>query len=303
MSLQLQIFGISAATPAYGRHQSAQYMQVGKYHILIDCGDGTQYQLLRHKVSIQKIDYILISHLHGDHYLGLMGLLFTMSLNQRSKYLHIFAPFGLKDIIEAQLNVANSTLNFEFEVHEINTFESQVLVEKDALMIRNFPLDHRIPCMGFRVDEVYSKRKLKKEKLPMNLSPDQLKALTKGEDIQDTSGQLIKNESLTYPLEKSKSYAYCSDTCYSEAILDAIQGVDLLYHEATFLQEHAERAAQTKHSTAHDAAKIATLAKANKLIIGHFSSRYKELGSFLIEAQEYFENCELAEEGKVYLLD
>lgn len=285
--------------PAYGRHHTSQYLQIQNNTFLIDCGEGTQLRLAKYKCKTQKIDYIFISHLHGDHYLGLMGLLFTMHLLKRDKDLHVYGPKGLAEIIILQLKYSDSTLNYDIKFHELTTSGKQLIMEDDTIEVFSFPLNHRIPCTGFVFKEKKKPIRLNKEKLPKDISLLQIGMLKRSEDVIDENGNLLyKNNDLTLPPRKSRSYAYCSDTKYDESIIDHIKGADLLYHEATFLEGKAIWAEKTFHSTTDQAGKIATAANVEKLLIGHYSARYNDLTPFLEETKKYFENTELAIEGE-----
>ncbi|ELR73258.1 Ribonuclease Z [Fulvivirga imtechensis AK7] len=299
MSFQLKILGSNSATPAYGRHHTAQLLNVQNHYFLIDCGEATQIQLSRYKCKTQRINHIFISHLHGDHYLGLMGLIFTMHLMGRQADLHIFGQKGLEEIIVTQLKYSGTVLNYTIIFRELNPALSEILFEDEWVEVKSFPLNHRIPCSGFIIKEKPKPYRIDKEKLPPNLSLVNIARLKKGEDIYDDQGNLVyKNRDLTLPPRKSRSYAYCSDTKYDETIIHYIKNVDLLYHEATFLLEREQWAEQTFHSTTEQAARIALLAEAKQLIIGHFSARYKDLTPFLTEARHIFNNTLLATEGE-----
>ena len=298
MSFKLTILGSNSATPAYGRHHTAQLLTVHNQNFLIDCGEGTQERLAKFKNHPYQIDYIFISHLHGDHYLGLMGLIFTMHLMRRSKDLTIFGQRGLKEIIMTQLKYSDSTLNYNLVFRELDATKSELLFESKTLEIRSFPLIHRIPCSGFIFKEKPKPYRINKETLPEKFSLVNIANLKKGEDIYNEDGTMAyKNAELTLPPRKSYSYAFCSDTLHTESIIPYIKEADLIYHEATFLDEKKKWADLTFHSTTKQAASIAKKAEVGKLIIGHFSARYKDLTPFLMEAQEVFPNTQLAYEG------
>lgn len=298
MTFKLTILGTSASLPAYGRHQSAQLLEIGKLTFLIDCGEGTQLQLTHYKIKAQKIDQIMISHLHGDHYLGLVGLLSSMNLLGRKKKLVLHGPNGLEEIITTQFRYSQTSLNYPISFQRLGTNQSNVIFENDTLSISSFPLNHRIPCCGFVWREKPKPKKINKDTLPVDLSLVNIVRLKKGEDIFDESGKLIyRNSSLTLPAKKSRSYAYCSDTKYDETIVQYIHKVDLLYHESTFLDDMTERATATFHSTASQAAQIGKLAKVNQLLLGHYSARYKDVSLFLNEAKQVLEATQLAQEG------
>lgn len=266
---------------------------------MIDCGEGTQMQLQRYKCRVLKVNHIFISHLHGDHYLGLMGLLLTMHLLKRGNDLHLYGPRGLEEIITIQLKYSGSVLNYDIIFHELNTEQPELIFEDKILEIHSFPLNHRIPCTGFLFKEKPKPVRINKEVLPADLPLQQIVRLKKGLDVVDANNNVLyKNEELTIPARKSRSYAYCSDTKYDESLIPIVQNVDLLYHEATFLKEKAKWADQTFHSTTQQAGEIAKASKVGKLIIGHYSARYKDLTPFLDEAKQYFENTVLAIEGE-----
>lgn len=301
MAFRLTILGSNSALPAYGRNHTAQVLEVGKFTFLIDCGEGTQVRLASNKFKQHKVDHIFISHLHGDHYLGLVGLLSTMHLYKRTKDLHIYAPQGLQDILITQFKYSNTQLNYKIKFTTLNTNGSQVLIDNNSLSVKTIPLDHRITCLGFLFEEKEKPFRINKEKLPKGLTLVNIGRIKKGEDALDENGKVIfKNKELTLPPKKARSYAYCSDTRYNEKLLQHIAGVDLLYHEATFLNENELRASNTFHSTAEQAGTMAEKAKAGQLIIGHFSARYKDISPFLDEAQKVFPNTSLAIECKSF---
>jgi ribonuclease Z len=303
LGISVKILGSNSAAPAHRRNQTSQLLNVeGRLH-LIDCGEGTQLQLKRFHIRAQRIKNIFISHLHGDHYLGLMGLLSTMHLLGRKKPLNLYGPKGLSEIITMQLKYSETVLNYHVDFHEVDTTKHALVHEDDFLKVYSIPLNHRIPCSGYLFEEKPKKRRIIKEMIPEGFSVRHIVMLKNGEDVLDEAGNLLyKSLEYTRPPKKSYKYAFCSDTKYDESILPYIEGVDMLYHESTFLDEHAERAANTFHSTAKQAATIAQKAKAGRLLLGHFSIRYKELQPLKEEAQTVFENSELALEGEDYIL-
>jgi len=303
LSIELKILGTGSASPTYNRHPSSQVFSIDNNHFfLIDCGESTQFQMLRYRVSHAKISHIFISHLHGDHYLGLVGLISSMHLWGRKKELYIFGPKGLSEIISVQLQFSETIIDFDIHFRELNTAISETIVDELTYTVQTIPLSHRIRCCGFLFKEKPKKRRLIKELLPLSTTPLQKIALKKGEDITDENGGIIENKELTLPPKKSLSFAYCSDTAYLESIIPIVNGVDLLFHEATFHSTHSDRATQTFHSTAAQAAEIAKKANVGALIIGHFSSRYKDLQPFLDEALEVFPHTQLAEEGRSFIV-
>lgn len=303
MTFILKILGSNSAAPAYNRHPTSQLLHIQQDYFLIDCGEGTQMQLSKYKVKFVRIGHIFISHLHGDHYLGLVGLLSTMHLNKREEDLYLYGPAGLVDILSLQFKYSDTRLNYKIHFRELKPV-AEVIFENDYLTIETIPLNHRIQCTGFLFKEKPKKRRLNKEVLPPNLLLQHIAQLKKGKDIFDEEGNVLyRNEELTLPPRKSRSYAYCSDTKYNEWIVPQIQGVDLLYHESTFLDDQAGRAAETYHSTAKQAALIAQKANVNQLILGHYSSRYKDLLPFVEEAKSVFPNSVLSIEGEEISLE
>lgn len=289
--------------PAYGRHPSSQYIEIQNRSFLVDCGESTQMQLMRIQPNFHRINHIFISHLHGDHYLGLMGLLFTMHLHRRVNDLHIYSQKGLDEIISTQLRYSRSVLHYRIFFHRLDHRIIETIYEDDALTVETIPLSHKIPCTGFLFREKLKPRRIDKEKLPQGLLLQQIANLKLGEPIRDDEGNVLySNESLTYAPRKSRSYAYCSDTAFDQQFIDQIKGIDLLYHEATFLEEDSSKALETKHSTARQAATIAKLAGVTTLLLGHFSARYKDLAPILEEAKAIFPNAKLAVEGEEFLI-
>jgi ribonuclease Z len=300
MSFELLILGCSSATPAHQRNPAAQVLTFCDKTYLIDCGEATQMQMQRYKVKAHRIDHIFISHLHGDHYLGLMGLLSSMHLQGRERELVIYCQKELKEILELQFQVSGTVLRFPLR-YRFFTAPTEVLLEDEQVCIKSFDLNHRVPCKGFLFKEQPRPRNLLIEKVreagvPFDFYPE-LKA---GKDFINSQGEVTPNAALTIDPLPSKSYAYCSDTLYTESLIPIIQGVDLLYHEATFLHDMLDRAIETYHTTCLQAGQIASNAKVKKLVIGHFSARYKDLNPLLQEAKSAFEHVYLAEEGIVY---
>ena len=261
-------------------------------------------QLTRFELPIHKLNGIFISHLHGDHYLGLTGLLFSMHLQKRNADLHLFSPPGLNEIILLQLKYSKSSLNYKIIFHPFDPQQKQLLFEDDALIVETIPLIHKLPCAGFLFKEKLKPRRIDKEKLTTGMLLQHIAYLKTGNDVLDQKGEVIyRNDDFTLPPKPSLSYAYCSDTAWNENMVEQIRSVDLLYHEATFMEEEIDKALETKHSTARQAAEIAKLSGAKKLLIGHFSARYRELEALLAEATVIFPNTELAIEGKTFDLE
>ena len=301
MDFELTVLGTGAALPAKGRFPTSQLLRMGGKRFLIDCGEGTQERLRAGGHNLQQIDHILISHMHGDHYLGLMGLISSMHLLGRKKELTIHGPKLLEEIIDIQLRASKTYLRYTLHFNWVDHESGVVLFEDECRRITSIALKHRVPCTGFRFDETTRKRKLNRAKL--NLIPHYKRTeVQAGKDLHLADGTVILNKELTLGEPHLRSYAYCSDTAYHEPILDTIRGVDLLYHESTFTEQLKERAKETEHSTAKEAALIAKQANAGCLLLGHFSSRYKDLTLLQVEAQKVFDNTLLSMEGTTYQL-
>lgn len=304
MGFELTILGSSSATPIYNRHPSSQLLVFRDRHFLIDCGEGTQMQMLKYKLRYHRITHIFISHLHGDHYLGLPGLLSTFHLQGRTNDLHLYAQQELMDILELHLRLSQTILRYNLIFHPIRHYSPEILLEDEDIYVRTIVLSHRIPCTGFIFGEKPRPRRLLVEKLQeYNIPFTQYSRIKSGDDFKDGDGTIIPNHQLTEDSPAPRRYAYCSDTLYLPELAETVRGVDLLYHEATFLHDLKERAAATFHATAKEAASIAQDAKAGKLLIGHFSARYKLLDGFLEEARAIFPETELAIEGEVFKVE
>ena len=271
---------------------------------LIDCGEGTQLRLKKFKIKASRIDHIFISHLHGDHYYGLMGLLSSMHLYGRKRDLNLYAPPGLKEIISVQLKYSQTALKYKINYLEWTPGKSELLFENTNITVHSFPLNHRIDCSGFLFQEKTKKRKIKKDLLTDDLSPLKIIALKNGKDVIDENGKVMYDyKTYTTDPARSCSYAFCSHTKYDESILPYIKEVNLLYHETTFMEEMKERAATTHHTTTKEAGIIATKANVEKLLIGHFSTRYKDIQPMLEETKREFQNTALAIEGMDFDID
>jgi len=299
LTFQLTILGSNSAIPAHGRNHTSQILIINNEHFLIDCGEGTQLQITKYKCRLGRINHILISHLHGDHYLGLVGLISSMHLQGRKKPLTIYGPPGLAEIITLQLKYSQTVLNYPIEFKELQE-DDPVIFQNFNMEITAFPVNHRIPCFGFLFKEKVKPRKIIKEKLPDWATSKDFNDLKAGKDIISPKGKVISFKTLTLPPKKSRSYAYCSDTRFMPELKTVVKKADLLYHEATFLHENIQWAETTFHSTTIEAATLAKEAKVGKLIIGHFSARYKDLSPFLVEVKSIFPNSELAIEGNHY---
>lgn len=303
MSFRLTILGSNSALPTSNRYPTAQVLEVPGRCFLIDCGEGTQIQLRRNKFSFSKIRHIFISHLHGDHYFGLIGLLSTMNLLGVKGDVHIYSPSELKALIQPQLDFIRGEMSIKPIFHPLNLRKPQLVFENRNIEVLSFPVKHSIPTLGFLFKEKQKPANIKKEMIKVhNIPLAKIKEIKSGADFETEDGEIVPNEKLTTPAKVPKSYAFCTDTAFHQPIAEIINGVDLLYHEATFLEELKDLAEKTLHSTARQAAQMAQLSGASKLLIGHFSSRFKNLDAFKKEAQEVFENTELAIEGKTYIL-
>lgn len=304
MTFELTILGSSSATPIFQRHPTAQVLNIRERFFLIDCGEGTQSQLIRFKIRFNKISHIFISHLHGDHYLGLVGLLSTMHLQGRTNELHLYAQPDLMDIVDLQLRLSQTRLRYQLIFHPVRQFANTIILEDDDIVVKTVLLSHRIPCTGFVFREKPKPRKLIIAKLQQyNIPFSFYNRLKEGLDFEQDSGNIIPNTELTVSARAPRSYAFCSDTIYDESIVDEIKDVDLLYHESTFLHDMLERAQTTYHTTSLQAAQIAKMANVKKLLLGHFSARYKTLTPLLAEAKTVFQNTELAIEGLRFSVD
>ena len=303
MTFSLTILGSNSALPTSERYPTAQVLNVSERFFLIDCGEGTQMQLRKYKLKFSKINHIFISHLHGDHCFGLIGLISTFGLLGRKNDLHLFTHPDLEKQLAPQIDFFCADLSYKIVFNAINPKVHDVIYEDNILSVSTIPLKHRIPTCGFLFKEKKGLNHIRRDmvdfyKIPVRLLPD----IKNGADYLMPDGEIVANSRLTTPPARPRSYAFCSDTGYTESIVPIIEGVDLLYHETTFLNEDQDLARQTMHSTATDAALIAKKASVSKLIIGHFSTRYYDLSSFESEARAIFNEVELAREGSVFSL-
>ena len=301
--MKLTILGCYAATPRTITNPTSQVLEIKNRMFLIDCGEGTQVQLRKNKIKFSKINQVFISHLHGDHFFGLIGLISTFSLLGRTTDLHIYGPKGIKEIIILQLRLSNSWTNYGLYFHELESEESEVVFEDDKVLVTTIPLKHRVYTNGFLFQEKVGERKLNMDAvLNHEIESCYYQKIKNGKDITLDDGRLIANSVLTFDPIEPKSYAFCSDTVYHEAILPIIENVDVLYHESTFLESEESLANKTLHSTAKEAARIALKANAKQLILGHYSTRYESIDLFKEEAKTIFPEVLLAEDGKTFEL-
>ena len=303
MIFQLKILGNNSAIPAHDRNQTSQLLQLDSQYVLIDCGEGTQMQLSRQNIKLGRIKTILISHLHGDHYFGLIGLISTMHLFHRKHKLKIYAPPALEKILDLQLKASETTLSFPLQFVALTHEGLKEIHREEQFSIQAFPLEHGIQCFGFLIKENPKQWRINKDRLPDEILIQEIVSLKKGHDILNKDGSVkYSREEFTLPPRPSRSYAYCSDTRYNEEIIPFVKQVDLLYHEATFADEMEDRAALTLHSTATQAASIAKKAKVKKLLLGHYSTRYKDPGPLQEEARKLFSETYLTHEGETISL-
>jgi len=297
--MKLTILGCYAATPRTITNPTSQVLEIKNQMFLIDCGEGTQVQLRKHKIKFSRINRIFISHLHGDHFYGLIGLISTFSLLNRENDLHVYGPKGIKEIILLQLKLSNSYTGYNLYFHELESKESIVVFEDDNVIVHTIPLQHRVYTNGYLFKEKNTQRKLNIEAIEdYNIDKCYYQKIKFGGDITLDNGKNISNLELTFEPEYEKSYAFCSDTVYNEDIIPLIKSVDALYHESTFLETESHLAKKTMHSTAREAATIALKANVKKLIMGHYSTRYGNIELFKEEAQTIFNNVILANDGK-----
>lgn len=299
--MKLTILGCYAATPRTITNPTSQVLEIRDRMFLIDCGEGTQVQLRKNKIKFSKINHIFISHLHGDHVYGLVGLVSTYMLLNRVNDLHIYGPKGIKEIITLQLKLSNSWTNYNLYFHELESTESETVFEDEKVIVKTIPLKHRIYTNGYLFQEKFNERKLNIDAV-QQYEIDQVyyKKIKYGGDITLEDGRIISNAELTFDPDIPKSYAFCSDTIYNEDILPLIENVDVLYHESTFLESEAALAEKTMHSTAKEAARIALKANARNLVLGHYSTRYESIQKFKDEAKTVFSNVFLGDDGESF---
>jgi len=296
--MQLTILGCYAATPRTFTNPTSQVLEINNRLFLIDCGEGTQVQLRKNKVKFSAINHIFISHLHGDHFFGLIGLISTFNLLSRNNSLTVYGPVGIKEIIKLQLKLSNSWPQYDLHFVELSSNQSEVIFEDDKVIVKTIPLKHRVYTNGFLFQEKTNERKLNIDKVQeYEVEKCYYQNIKNGRDITLEDGRVIANAELTFDPPKPKSYAFCSDTMYNESIIPIINEVDVLYHETTFLDSEEHLAEKTMHSTAKEAARIAKQANVKQLVLGHYSTRYDSIELFKQEAQTVFENVLLADDG------
>ncbi|MBN1651397.1 MAG: ribonuclease Z [Bacteroidales bacterium] len=292
------ILGSSSAIPTSTRFPSAQLVSHNYKLFLVDCGEGAQIQLRKNQIRFSKIHHIFISHMHGDHFFGLIGLISTFNLLGRKMGLHIYAPMEIEQVLENQLHVTQTKLNFAIHYHFLDFNTRSLIFENKELEIYSFPLNHSIPTCGFLFKEKAHPRKIKKSVLSKYAIADsKFEGIKQGDDFIDTEGNLIPNDVLTTAGNPRKSFAYCSDTAYSKTLSSYIKGVDLVYHECSFMEDMRKTAEEKMHATTYDAAQVAKEAGAKRLLIGHYSARYKDIKPILLETQSKFANTLIAIEG------
>jgi ribonuclease Z len=296
--LKVKILGCYAATPRTITNPTSQVLEIKSHMFLIDCGEGTQVQLRKHKIKFSQIENIFISHLHGDHFFGLIGLISTFMLLGREKDLHVYGPKGIKEAILLLLKLGNAYTSYNLFFHELTSKESEVVFEDEKVKVTTIPLKHRVYTNGYLFEEKNKERKLNIDAiLNCNIEKIYYNKIKYGGDITLDDGRIIPNSELSFEPEVAKSYAFCSDTIYNEEIIPLIKNVTVLYHESTFLESESHLAEKTMHTTAKQAANIAKLAEVKNLLLGHYSTRYGNIELFRTEANEIFENVLLADDG------
>lgn len=296
--MKVKILGCYAATPRTITNPTSQVLEIKNHMFLIDCGEGTQVQLRKHKIKFSQIEHIFISHLHGDHFFGLIGLISTFMLLGREKDLHVYGPKGIKEAILLLLKLGNAYTSYNLFFHELTSKESEVIFEDEKVKVTTIPLKHRVYTNGYLFEEKNKERKLNMDAI-LNYDIEKLyyNKIKYGGDITLDDGRIISNADLSFDPEIAKSYAFCSDTIYNEDIIPIIKNVTVLYHESTFLESESHLAEKTMHSTAKQAANIAKLAEVKNVLLGHYSTRYGNIELFRTEANEIFENVLLADDG------
>lgn len=299
--MKLTILGCYAATPRTFTNPTSQVLEIRNRLFLIDCGEGTQVQLRKNKIKFSKINQVFISHLHGDHFFGLIGLISTFALLGRTTVLNIYGPKGIKEIINLQLRLSNSWTKFDLVFHELESKESEVIFEDDKVIVKTIPLKHRVYTNGFLFQEKSRERKLNLDAvLHYEIDKCYYQNIKNGKEISLDDGSVIENSKLTFDPVPPLSYAFCSDTVYNENIIPILKEVDVLYHESTFLDSEEALAGKTMHSTAKEAARIALKANVKQLVLGHYSTRYESIELFKEQAETIFPNVLLGDDGKSF---
>lgn len=299
--MKITILGCYAATPRTFNNPTSQVLEMQNRFFLIDCGEGTQVQLRKKKIKFSKINHIFISHLHGDHSFGLIGVITTFAMLGRETDLHVYGPKGVKELILTQLRLSGSFTTYKLYFHELESDQSEVVFEDEKVIVKTIPLKHRVYTNGYLFQEKPKEKRLNIEKVrEYAIDKCYYQNIKNGKDITLDNGQIIPNSELTFEPEKSKNYAFCSDTIYKEDIVPIIKNTDVLYHESTFLEQDEQYTEKTMHCTAKQAAKIAKLANAKNLILGHYSTRYGSIEPFKEQAQEIFPNVHLADDGREF---
>lgn len=296
--MKVSILGCYSATPRTITNPTAQVLEINNQMYLIDCGEGTQVQLRKHKIKFSRINHIFISHLHGDHFFGLIGLISTFSLLNRPNDLHIYGPKGIKDIILLQIKLSKSYTKYNLHFHELEATQSELIFEDDKVAVYTLPLKHRVYANGFLFKEKPGLRRINFEeakKYPIEVC--YFNKLKQGFNLTQENGEVIKNEWVTFDPLPTQSYAFCSDTIYNEELIPLIENTDVLYHESTFLEKDIDKCIPTGHSTAKQAASIAKQANVKHLILGHYSTRYADIQLFKQEAETVFNPVLLADDG------
>ena len=301
MPFELTILGSSSAIPTSERYPTAQVLNALGRFFLIDCGEGTQIQIRRQKIGFGKIKHIFISHLHGDHFYGLIGLISTFNLLGLKNDIHIYSASELKNLIQPQLDFLRGNMQFRVIFHPLNFKKTQRIYADKSVEVFSFPLRHSVPVCGFFFREIQKQPNIRKEYVKKyNIPIANIKAIKDGAGFETEEGEFLTHDQLTIPPALQRSYAFCTDTALHLPAAEVIKGADLLYHESTFTEEMKEQAEKTYHSTALDAAKMAKAAGAKKLLLGHFSNRYKETEPFVEEAKLLFQNTEAVSDGQTY---
>lgn len=296
----IHILGCGSATPNLRHHTSSQVVEIRGKLFMIDCGEGTQIQLYRTHLNFTRLNTVFISHLHGDHCFGLIGMISSFGLLGRTAPFHVYATKELFPMLDAQIKLFCNGLGFEVVYHPIDTRSSDVIYEDRSLTVTAIPLEHRVPCCGFLFREKPTLPHIRRDMIDFYRIPvSQINNIKNGADWTTEDGETVANARLITPADLPRSYAYCSDTRYMPALHKAVEHVSLLYHESTYAADHQKNATKYYHSTAREAAQVALDAQAGKLLLGHYSARYKDEKVLLEEAQNVFENTILSQEGMV----